>query len=183
MACHVTKINNNDKQPTKQKVIILVIRNLKAFKTVDCTCTILSISDKSMFTFAHVWSVCVITCSLLLAFARDYFALISICRKIRKKYRKKWIKYQLKSRAVLFPSKSHMNWEIRKNLNLFEASCSKWLFGGTFKLTYHFLTVLAVILLSIQHNINCSFSGKALNVKDVIKKFQQTCKKTKKKMK
>ena len=59
MACHVTKINNNDKQPTKQEVIIPVNRNLKAFEAVDCTCTVLPISDKSRFTCAHVWSVCV----------------------------------------------------------------------------------------------------------------------------
>ena len=85
MACHVTKINNNDKQSSKQKLIILVNMNLKAFQTVDCTCTIMSISDKSRLTWAGIWSVCVITRSLFVAFVRVCFAFINICRKIRNK--------------------------------------------------------------------------------------------------
>ena len=35
MARHVSKTNSNDKQSTKQKLIILVNTNLKAFETVD----------------------------------------------------------------------------------------------------------------------------------------------------
>ena len=46
MAYQVTKIDNkNNKQPTKQKLIILVHKNQKAFETIDCTCTIPPISD------------------------------------------------------------------------------------------------------------------------------------------
>ena len=47
------------------------------------TCTIMPISDKSRFAYAHVWSVCVITRSLLVTFANE--CLTFICRKIRKK--------------------------------------------------------------------------------------------------
>ena len=47
------------------------------------TCTIMPISDKSRFAYAHVWSVCVITRSLLVTFANECLTLI--CRKIRKK--------------------------------------------------------------------------------------------------
>ena len=84
MACHVTKINNNDKQSSKQKLIMLVNMNLKAFETVNCTCTILSISNKSRFTWAEIWSVCVITRSPFVAFVRVCFAFINICRKFAK---------------------------------------------------------------------------------------------------
>ena len=62
--CHLTQININ-KQPTK------------------VTCTTMPISDKSGFAYAHVWSVCVITRSLLVTFANE--CLTFICRKIRKK--------------------------------------------------------------------------------------------------
>ena len=64
---------------------MLVNMNLKAFETVNCTCTILSISNKSRFTWAEIWSVCVITRSPLVAFVRVCFAFINICRKIRNK--------------------------------------------------------------------------------------------------
>ena len=57
------------------------------------TCAIMPISDKSRFAYAHVWSVCVITRSLLVTFANE--CLTVICRKIRKKEgpqkKKKWI--------------------------------------------------------------------------------------------
>ena len=105
MACHVTKINYNDKQSSKEKLIILANMNLKAFETVDCTCTILSISDESRFTCAQIWSVCFITSSLFVAFVRVCFAIINICRKIRNK--KKLIKYWLKTLAFRFLTESH----------------------------------------------------------------------------
>ena len=60
------------------------------------TWTIMPISDKSRFAYAHVWSVCVITRSLLVTFANE--CLTFICRKIRKKEgpQKKYMnKYQL----------------------------------------------------------------------------------------
>ena len=60
MAYQVTKIKNNKKQPNKQKLIILVNKNQKAFETIDGTCTIPPISDISGFSYAHVWFVCFI---------------------------------------------------------------------------------------------------------------------------
>ena len=88
MACHVTKININ-KQPNKQNLIALFNKNLKAFETIDGCLYDMPISDKPRFAYAHVWSVCIITRSLHVAFANEYFAFISICRKIRKKEGKK----------------------------------------------------------------------------------------------
>ena len=52
----------------------------KVFNTINCTCTIPSISDISRLACAHVWSVCVITGSVNVAFLRSCFALICICR-------------------------------------------------------------------------------------------------------
>ena len=55
MAYQVTKIGNkNNKQPTKQKLIIPVNKNQKAFETIDCTCTIPPISDIFGFSCTHV---------------------------------------------------------------------------------------------------------------------------------
>ena len=68
---------------------ILVKNNLKTFETIDGTYTIPPISDISRFARAHVWSVCVITRSLIVAFARSCYAFINICRKITKNHRKK----------------------------------------------------------------------------------------------
>ena len=84
-------------QPAKQKHKILINNNLEAFKTIDGTCTIPPISDISKFACAHVWSACVITHSLIVTFAGGCLTFINICRKIKKKQRKKRIKYQLKS--------------------------------------------------------------------------------------
>ena len=84
-------------QPAKQKNNILINNNLEAFRTIDGTCTIPLISDISKFACAHVWSACVITRSLIVTFAGGCLAFINICRKIKKKQRKKRIKYQLKS--------------------------------------------------------------------------------------
>ena len=100
MACHVTKLYNINKLQTIQKLIILVNSNLKAFQTVDCTCTILSISDKSRFTSTHIWSTCIITRSLLVASARACAAFINIYRKIRKKEIKKMNKISAKEKKI-----------------------------------------------------------------------------------
>ena len=64
---------------------------MKASEIIDCICTIVSISNITRFAYANVWSVFVNTRSLLVAFAKECFAFISICRKIRKKQRKKYI--------------------------------------------------------------------------------------------
>ena len=101
MACHVTKLNNINKLPTIQKLIILVNSNLKVFQTVYCTCTILSISDKSRFTSTHIWSTCIITRSLLVASARACAAFINIYRKIRKKEIKNMNKISAKDISIL----------------------------------------------------------------------------------
>ena len=74
------------------------------------TCTIMPISDKSRFAYAHVWSVCVITRSLLVTFANE--CLTFICRKIRKKegpQQKNMNKYQLQIYEFWFLSNSHRN--------------------------------------------------------------------------
>ena len=52
----------------------------KVFNTINCTCTIPSISDISGLACAHIWSVCVITRSVNVAFLRSCFALVRICR-------------------------------------------------------------------------------------------------------
>ena len=114
---------------TWRKLNILVKNNLKTFETIDGTYTISPISDISRFARAHVWSVCVI----IVAFARSCYAFIDISRKIRKKHRKKWLSYQLKSLAFRFLSKSHRNLAVSKNLKIFKASCSKWLSGWNFQ--------------------------------------------------
>ena len=154
MACHVTKINNINKLQTIQKLIILVNSNLKALRIVHCTCTILSISDKSRFTSTHIWSVCIITRSLLVAFARAYAAFINIYRKIRKKEIKKMNKISAKD--ILVSIKDHGILGVRKNLNFFEAVCYKCFSGVTFQLRYYFWTLIAATLLSIQH-MNCCY--------------------------
>ena len=116
------------------------------------TCTIMPISDKSRFACAHVWPVCVITSSLLVAFANECFAFISICCKVRKKQGKKYTnKISTKDISVCFLSKSHRNSAIHKSLNLFVISCFKWFSGGNFQLSYYFWALLAVTVLSIRH--------------------------------
>ena len=98
--------NNGTKIMQKKKLIILVNSNLKAFQTVDCTCTILSISDKSRFTSAHIWSTCIIIRSLLVASARACAALINIYHKIRKKeIKKKMNKISAKDISILISIK------------------------------------------------------------------------------
>ena len=87
---------------TWRKLNILVNKNLKTFKTIDGTCTISPISDISRFACAHVWSVCVITPSLIVAFSRGCYAFINICRKIRKKHRKKKLSIKVISISVSF---------------------------------------------------------------------------------
>ena len=71
----------------------------------------------------------------------------------------------------VFPSESHIDQAIHKNLNLFEASCSKQFFGGNFQLRNHFWTLPAVTLYQAYNiHVNCTFHGKALNVEYEIKK-------------
>ena len=97
MACHVTKININ-KQPNKQNLIALFNKNLKAFETIDGCLYNMPISDKPRFAYAHVWSVCVITRSLHVAFANEYLHLsVSLVKLERKKEKNEKMKYQLKT--------------------------------------------------------------------------------------
>ena len=140
----------------------------------------MTISDKSRFAYTHVWSVCDITRSLLVAFANECFAFISICRKIRKKQGKKYTnKISTKEISVCFLSKSHRNSAIRKNLNLFVTSCFKWFSGGNFQLSYYFWALLAVTILSLRHafELLLSCQEKASNELNNNKKQQQTANK------
>ena len=68
--------------------------------------------------------------------------------------------------SVCFLSKSHRNSAIRKNLNLFVTSCFEWFSGGNFQLSYYFWALLAVTILSIRHTYKRLLfcHGKASNV-------------------
>ena len=156
MACHVTKLNNINKLPTIQKLIILVNSNLKAFQTVDCTCTILSISDKSRFTSTHIWSTCIITRGLLVASARACAAFINIYRKIRKKEIKKMNQISAKDISILVSIKEPWDPGSPQKPQFLRNCKYKCFSGGTFQLRYYFWTLLAATLLSIQH-MNCCY--------------------------
>ena len=85
----VSKKTTKKKQQHQQtKNIIIVEKNLKASEIIDCTCTIASISSISRFACANVWSVCVITSSIYMTFARVRFAFVNICQKIKIKREK-----------------------------------------------------------------------------------------------
>ena len=152
MACHVTKIYIN-KQPTKQKLNILVNKNLKALKTIDGTCTIPAISVKSRFAYAHVWSVCVITRSLLVAFARGCYAFINICCKIRKRHRKKINKIPAKVISISV--------SVKESYELSNSQKSKLIWSFLFWvvlcwdlsiISYFFWALLEVTILSIRRS-------------------------------
>ena len=63
-----------------------------ASEIIYCTCTMASISNISRFACANVWSACVVTSSIYVAFAWICFAFVNICQKRKKKEkkRKKW---------------------------------------------------------------------------------------------
>ena len=73
----------------------------KVFNTINCTCTIPSISDISRLACAHVWSVCVITRSVNVAFLRSCFALVRICRENQQISQRKEEKYNEIENTVL----------------------------------------------------------------------------------
>ena len=59
-----------------------------ASEIIYCTCTMASISNISRFACANVWSACVFTSSIYVAFAWICFAFVNICQK-RKKNKKR----------------------------------------------------------------------------------------------
>ena len=104
------KKNNNK----KQKFIIIVKTNMKAFEIIDCTCTVASISSISRFACANVWSVRVLTKSIYVTFVGVCEAFVNICQKktLRRK-RKEW-KWDL-----VFIQKSYMYTYMKKVEYLF----------------------------------------------------------------
>ena len=59
-----------------------------ASEIIYCTCTMASISNISRFACANVWSACVVTSSIYVAFAWICFAFVNICQKRKKKEKK-----------------------------------------------------------------------------------------------
>ena len=116
------------------------------------TCTIMPISDKSdlhvhtydphvLWHVAFLWHLPVNASHLL----------VSVVKLERNRGKNSWIKYQLKTKAFWFLSKSHRNSAIRKNLNFFEGFLLLVFSGGNFQLSYYFWALLAVTILSIWH--------------------------------
>ena len=60
-----------------------------ASEIIYCTCTMASISNISRFACANVWSACVVTSSIYVAFAWICFAFVNICQKRKKKEKKR----------------------------------------------------------------------------------------------
>ena len=167
MACHVIKININKKN------------NYWRLPVQSCPSPI----NPGLHVHTYDPYVSVITSSLLVAFANECFAFISICRKVREKQGKKYAnKISTKEISVCFLSKSHRNSAIHKSLNLFVTSCFKWFSGGNFQLSYYFWALLAVTVLSIRHTYELLLfcNGKASNIqgKQNNKTNQITTKKT-----
>ena len=138
----------------------------RLLKLLTVTCTIPPISDKSRFACAHVWSVCVITRSLLVAFTRGCFAFISICREIRKKQKKKGTKYQLKSFLV----------SIRESYELSNSQKPKFIWSFLFLVVLRWDLSIKVLLLSypccyyIKHT-TCIWTALILPWKGVERKY------------
>ena len=98
------KKNNNK----KQKFIIIVKTNMKAFEIIDCTCTVASISSISRFACANVWSVRVVTKSIYVTFVGVCFAFVNICKKEKKKKKEKKEKKEKRMKnGMCFLCKSH----------------------------------------------------------------------------
>ena len=136
-------------------------------RLLTVTCTIMPISNKSdlhVHTYdPHVlWHVA----SLWHLPVNASHLLVSVVKLERKRGKNSWIKYQLKTKAFWFLSKSHRNSAICKNLNLFVASCFEWFSGGNFQLSYHFWALLAITILSIRHTYELLlfFHGRASNI-------------------
>ena len=109
--------NSNNKQTMKHS------HDSSQQKTVDCTCTIMSISDISRFACTDVWSVCVITRSVYVTFVRSCFAFISICHTITKERREKVKNISAKHIIILASITAQYElWNLQKHLNLFVAS-------------------------------------------------------------
>ena len=77
------KKNNNNEN--KQKFIVIVKTNMKAFEIINFTCTVASISSISRFACANVWSVLVLTMSIYVTFVGVCFAFVNIFQKKEKK--------------------------------------------------------------------------------------------------
>ena len=120
--------NNND---NSEKIIIEFEKNWKAFEIIDCTCTIVSISSISRFACANVWSVCIITNSIYVTFARVCSAFVNICPKGGKKEKR------MKNGSVYsFKSK-----ESRRKKTCLQFSGFMWFSGWTSRLTRYFLNL------------------------------------------
>ena len=76
---------NNNSNDNKQKLIVIVKTNMKAFEIINFTCTVASISSISRFACANVWSVRVVTKSIYVTFVGVCFAFVNIFQKKRKK--------------------------------------------------------------------------------------------------
>ena len=92
------KKNNNK----KQKFIIIVKTNMKAFEIIDCTCTVASISSISKFACANVWSVRVLTKSIYVTFVGACEAFVNICQKknIEKKEKRMKMRFGFYSKVI-----------------------------------------------------------------------------------
>ena len=76
---------NNNSNDNKQKLIVIVKTNMKAFEIINFTCTVASISSISRFACANVWSVRVLTKSIYVTFVEVCFAFVNIFQKKEKK--------------------------------------------------------------------------------------------------
>ena len=72
------KKKNNNNNDNKQKFIVMVKTNMKAFEIINFTCTVVSISSISRFACANVWSVRVLIKSIYVSFVGVCFAFVNI---------------------------------------------------------------------------------------------------------
>ena len=136
-----------------------------ASETIDCKCTIRSISSISRL-HVHTYDPCVLLHLACTSHLPGGFAFINICRKINKKTEEK-------GKHAISPDDRHFGFyqgakydsQLAKpliHLQLFCSRCSpvgpfnqtifyKCFSGGTFQLRYYFWTLLEATLLSIQH--------------------------------
>ena len=140
---------------------------MQAPEIIDCTCTVASISSKSRFACANVWSVRVVTKSIYMTFVGICFAFVNICQKKKEKREKN------EKRVLCFIQKSYMYMYVKKSGILV---CNLFLFHAILGLDLQFKPLFFNFFLwygrlSKAYALNCScFAKGAQNTLNIQKK-------------